>query len=105
VRRSTGRGLLALALAAAGGALGCVSGGARRDAAVTFSSWYYCPSGRITATEMPAPAPADVAGDPERLAIWRRQHEYDGTYVEVEGCGKKDVFTCSGMTGCRKYRP
>ncbi len=86
--------------------LGCASAEARRENAVlTLSSWHYCPGDRIAATVKEAPVPAEVAADPERLTIWRREHTYDGTYVAVEGCGKSEQCVCGWGGGCRRYRP
>jgi hypothetical protein len=88
-----------------------------------FSQRYACPEGRISTRERPdlpyhrfvcprAEAceehpPAELAGDPERIALWRRV-TYGGTEgpaerldehatvtLEVSGCGVRRFYACT----------
>jgi hypothetical protein len=61
-------------------------------ASTTFASTYSCPVERQTITRQ-AP-PADIANDPDRLAMW---NESNHTY-EVAGCGRTATLECA-VTG------
>ena len=86
-----------------------------------FSERYLCPEDRISTRERPdlpyrrfvCPGaegceeqrpPAEAAGDPERLALWRRiTYERPGSRLddratatlEVTGCGERRFYACS----------
>ncbi len=97
------------AFATALGATGCSKvGTARSDFAHEFS----CPEDRVTVHErtgppppIPTPAPpADVAADPQRLAMWKadtdkriaaamKEASAQDVYV-AEGCGHTASYTC-----------
>lgn len=84
-----------------------------------FSNEYTCPKGRLEVrarqdlrrssfefgASQAATAPAEVAADPERLALWHKQHPaHDATQYddlddieEVRGCGKQAFFACHRM--------
>jgi hypothetical protein len=93
---------------------GCsLDGKARTD----FSKQFTCPENAITVQERddldadeliwgpPTPPPPEVARDPERLALWRKQHApktADRTVFHVQGCAH-DVFYACGRSN--KSRP
>ena len=76
----------------------------RQNAVVTFSVWYACPAERITVSAKAIHPPADVAADPERLALWRRMRQDEHlVYFGVDGCGRSEVFACSNNGWCKRY--
>jgi hypothetical protein len=103
-----------MALVAAMTFLGCESleDNARND----FAKEYSCPPTRVeirtrndpdqeTLLSGKAPdPPKEIAHDPGRLAIWkkeqaeRRSYNY-GTIYEVRGCGHGKLYACSRSTG------
>ena len=114
--------LVALALQS----VGCVSGGfttfaslsgGARDAFVKSET---CPFDRVTVTPSSyrkpvlldvTPAPADIAADPGRLALWNQQRDEARARAtqaaanpgcdmfEVTGCGRRRVLCCGYRTG------
>jgi hypothetical protein len=74
---------------------------AAEQAGRDFSKEVYCPLRRVNAVdtqEMPAPS-AEVASDPERLAMWeaaaRRRAATDPRHtVAVRGCGERMDYVC-----------
>jgi hypothetical protein len=67
-----------------------------------FAQSTYCPAERVTVTPRgfapgvaPTP-PANVAGDPARLKLWKDQHPQGQSKAlyEVEGCGQRAVYAC-----------
>lgn len=115
--RMSGHGGLLVAGAACvlAGSAGCAASmaeGARK----IFSEKNVCPPERITVqrrddipphvllapgqSQQPAPPP-EVAGDPERLALWQKLHgeqaaalDQAGTTYQVSGCGKSAMWVC-----------
>lgn len=102
-----------MALSLALGPVGCESlADCARD---DFVQEFQCPKERVnvrprndvdvyTLVHGTSKPPADVARDPERLAVWQRQlderrsHNY-GDLFEVTGCGHDKFYTCSRSTG------
>ena len=76
------------------------------QARLQFSRETFCPLHRVTAGrrfEMPA-APARIASDAERLAMWRAAHERAGLEdsrqtVAVTGCGERATYVCWALLG------
>jgi hypothetical protein len=103
---------LALALASIGGALtvvGCAYVNNRENAAANaFVQAYQCPRDRVVVRPVATPSapsapgaapPDDVARDPERLAIWKKQQQQptqDASSFDVTGCGHEAVYGCTG---------
>jgi hypothetical protein len=80
---------------------------ARRD----FSSNAFCPMGRVMAerVEPVPPAPAAIARDAERLAMWRETFETRAQQslkqtIVVSGCGESTTYTCYDWVGHRTGR-
>jgi hypothetical protein len=89
----------------------------RIDAARSvFKGTFYCPDDRVQARRRedlrPSAAlsrerpPADVAADPERLRMWRREQREEresedslNEIYEVSGCGHEDLYACRGTRG------
>jgi hypothetical protein len=82
-----------------------------RDATTTqaaarqFASDDFCPIDRITATRLvpTPPAPADIADDPERFALWEESWNMKARtdprmLVAVDGCGARRMYTCWEFT-------
>ncbi|HEY2747966.1 MAG TPA: hypothetical protein VGL86_25260 [Polyangia bacterium] len=79
-------------------------------ASVLFVTEYSCPRDRVTAASSApiAPAvrtaPADVAADPARMAVWTQTHQEEINridarnrslhFVTVDGCGSHVVYAC-----------
>jgi hypothetical protein len=95
--RRAGHLALLLALAGCAGAPGAPS---EHTARAQFAQQTYCPEDRVTAHAVVSDPPADIAADPERLALWqdaaeeraKKQLEW---HVRVEGCGERASFVCS----------
>ena len=95
----TGHFVAVVALAGCSGASHVSA--AAEQAGRDFSKEVYCPLGRVSAVdtqEMPAPS-AEVANDPERLAMWeaaaRRRAATDLRHaVAVRGCGERMDYVC-----------
>ena len=89
------------------GIAGCWSRGYK--ARITFAGETFCPSDRVAVQEIeveegPAgPAAAEVASDPERLAMWRDAH-HTGTRYMATGCGQTRLYQCFGRFGCDQER-
>ena len=84
-------------------------------AAQIFSTDATCPTERVQvkprpdvapATVLPPPAmeppPAEVAADPERMKLWRAQHDTAPDFArlqaqvfEVTGCGHRTLYVCA----------
>jgi hypothetical protein len=94
-------------------AVGACKSGAMDSAKEDFAKKYTCPEDRVeariredvTATQVynrkPSTPPAEVASDPARLALWRKQQsdsaarDNDGHHVvEVRGCGHHELDAC-----------
>jgi len=93
--------LLLTACVACGGMMGWDAQSAPKMAAFAASQRWSCPQDRLTllarpsASVAPPSPPSDVAGDPERLAIWQRNNPDHGSpQFTVSGCGKTAVFNC-----------
>jgi hypothetical protein len=74
---------------------------ATQAAADRFRTDYFCPIDRIAATRLvPMPrAPAEIADDPERYALWEdtwkmRAITDPRMLVRVDGCGARKMYTC-----------
>jgi PDZ domain len=89
------RGLAALILVMAALAPACASTTVNLSdvAAAEFSSVNYCPAGRIAVHPGALPAPAEVAADPQRLALFQASHGGERYFV-VEGCEKSTPYVC-----------
>lgn len=77
---------------------GCTTdfGGAAGDA---FSRAKSCPSERVSVAYAgdPVRPPGDIAGDPERLAMWTRERERRDAgahFVHASGCGAELTYRC-----------
>lgn len=103
-------GLLLLLVVMVSG-VGCKS--LKTGAKEEFSAHFSCPEDRITVSERPYSAiagnspspPREVASDPERLAIWKKQQDEKAAALarnyeafEVEGCGRKVLYRCSHVS-------
>jgi hypothetical protein len=88
----------------------CACAASQRSRAATwqasrqFSHDAYCPIDRVSAERsVPVPvAPAAIARDPERAAMWREAHEHavleDARQViAVDGCGEQTAYACWDM--------
>ncbi len=73
-----------------------------------FTAEYRCPRERVAVEAQPVNAiappspPQDVAGDPERLAIWNQQvaagqgtHRDETATFAVTGCGHAGLYSCN----------
>jgi hypothetical protein len=76
------------------------------QARLQFSREAYCPLRRVVAERVvPMPeAPARIARDAERLAMWRAAHQRDGLddprqTIAVTGCGERSTYACWATTG------
>jgi hypothetical protein len=92
-------------------------GTSRIDAARKgFKYTFYCPDDRIQARRREDLRPsdarrreraaADVAADPERLRMWRREQREDSAQedsrseiYEVSGCGHEELYECYATKG------
>jgi hypothetical protein len=114
---------------------GCVRSGPAVEIPRFFSAKYVCPEDRITSRERPDlpyrrfvcpgakgceedPPPAELAGDPERVALFRQitrdardrgdpgsDPDHRATFaVEVSGCGQHRFYACRrGYSRRRSY--
>jgi hypothetical protein len=82
-------------------ALGC---GAAADAATSvraeFSLAFTCPPERMTVTPIFIPVPPEVARDPARFALWRRNAASNQLF-DVSGCNQKTRVVCFTATACQ----
>jgi hypothetical protein len=80
-----------------------------------FSSSVTCPPERVVIKARPdvapttvlpapamAPAPAEIAADPERMKLWRQQHDtapdfgrLNAKVFEATGCGHHALYVCA----------
>jgi hypothetical protein len=102
----------ALALGSIGVAVagvGCAYVNNRENSAANaFVQAYQCPRDRVVVRPVATPSapsapgaapPDDVARDPERLAIWKKQQQrptQDVSSFDVTGCGHEAVYGCTG---------
>jgi hypothetical protein len=78
----------------------------RGETREAFSRQYSCPMASITIKdrqdvqaaqfEKPASPPADVAGDPARLAVWKanQPQPWSVEFFELTGCGRHVLWGC-----------
>jgi len=70
-------------------------------AVLKFSRYNLCPDDRIAVTRLaPREPPADVAADPQRLAMWREKYEGSSWY-RLDGCGATTVYRCAPPITCQ----
>jgi hypothetical protein len=74
---------------------------ATQAAADRYSTDYFCPIDRVTATRLvpTPPAPAEIADDPERFALWEDTSKMRAItdprmLFAVTGCGTHQMYTC-----------
>jgi hypothetical protein len=60
----------------------------------TFVHEMICPESRVVTRRLDTAPPADIARDPERLAVWR-DNGRDRALIAAEGCGAKALYDCS----------
>jgi hypothetical protein len=62
-----------------------------------FSRAFSCPESRIEVSPAEGldPAPPEIAADPERLEVWRRNHVDGRARLDLRGCGQSLRFACS----------
>jgi hypothetical protein len=88
---------------------GCLFGRGERLAGKLFVAEKSCPADRVTviarAGETVEP-PADIAGDPQRLEVWKatRAREASQTYYVATGCGAASVYYCYNDNGVERCR-
>lgn len=96
------------------GTVDCTTASLEQGAQEEFTKKFSCPSERVKVEPRsdlkaydvtfgpPPPPPADIAGDPGRLAIWQQREDelrtnFNNfmTVLKVTGCDKDVMFTCS----------
>jgi len=92
-------------------AAGLRSPAAEQQAARQFSRDAYCPIDRVAAARsIPIPAaPAAIARDPEREAMWREARERavlqdERQVIAVDGCGEQIAYACWDMGSWERTR-
>ena len=90
------------------------------DAKRSFSSSNSCPLDRVESRERPelhpsmlapsAQPPAEVARDPERLALWQQQQaksraadDRNQTVFEVRGCNHEQLYRCHRFKNTKSF--
>ena len=81
-------------------------GAVSRQTVDEFSQQYSCPTDSITSKERPdvqasqfetaATPPAEIAGDPARLAVWKsnQPQPWSVDFFELSGCGHHVLWGC-----------
>jgi hypothetical protein len=90
------------------------------DAKKSFSAGNACPIERVESRERPdlrpsmlmesSSPPAEVARDPQRLALWKEQEDKaragtdrDQTVFEVRGCNHEELYRCHRFKNTRSF--